>query len=191
MTFPPQKEYAITSQPLPLLDDSRSEFGFCRTVCSCAECTRCCRLMPGYLVPADLDRIHQHLKAEEDVTTWARSHLLASPGALVMRGYKVFRIPTLVPARRPDGSCTFLTTDGLCGIHAVAPYGCAFFDSHMGAVEADRRSGQGLRAVLQAWLAGGAYAQVWAALFEAGLKAPAPEDCRRQLKQATEEESRG
>jgi hypothetical protein len=142
--------------------------------------------MPGYLVPADLGRVHRHVRPEEDLTAWARGHLLASPGALVLRGYRVFRIPTLVPARRQDGACTFLTADGLCGIHAVAPFACSFFDTHMGAAEGDRRSGPGLRAVLQAWFAGGPYARVWAALFEAGLTAPAPEDCRRQLREAAE-----
>jgi hypothetical protein len=133
-----------------------------------------------------LDRIHQHLKPDEDPVAWARRHLLASPGALVLRGDKVFRIPMLVPARRPDGACTFLTAEGLCGIHEVAPFGCSFFDSHMEAAEADRRSGHGLRAVLRAWFAGGPYARVWAALIDGGLTAPAPEVGRRQLRRSEE-----
>jgi hypothetical protein len=99
-----------------------------------------------------------------------------------MQAGKVFRILTLVPARREDGACIFLTAESHCGIHAVAPYGCAFFDWDMDAAEADRRSAEGLRAILAAWFAGGRYAQVWAALHEAGLCAPAPEVGRQQLR---------
>jgi hypothetical protein len=137
--------------------------------------------LPGYLIPADLDRIQQQLAPGEDLMAWAREHLLASPGALVKRGDKVFRIPTRVPARREDGACIFLTAGSQCGIHAVAPFACAFFDWHMDTAEADHRSGRGLHAVLAAWFAGGRYAQVWAALHEAGLCAPAPEVSRQQL----------
>jgi hypothetical protein len=77
--------------PSPLaIIDVRSKFGFDRTVCSCAECVKPCRYMPGYLIPADLDRIHKHLAPERDLLTWARAHLLASPGALVtVRGRRL------------------------------------------------------------------------------------------------------
>lgn len=155
-------------------------------MCSCAECVLNCQHIPGYLIPSDLDRIRQHLAPGDDLFTWARKYLLASPGARVLQGGRVFRIPTLVPARRLDGACTFLTTENRCRIHAVAPFGCAFFDSHQPATEADQRSSQGLRAVLDAWRRGDLYAQVWIALADAGLQAPAPESCREQLRQTRE-----
>lgn len=173
---------------LPVVDASRTEFGFHRTVCACAECVRNCRHIPGYLIPADLDRLRQHLAPGEDLLVWARRHLLASPGAKVLQAGRVFRIPTLVPARQADGTCTFLTAEGRCAIHAVAPFGCAFFDAHMPTVEADRRSSRGLQDVLEAWVQGNVYARIWMALHEAGRVAPPPEVCRQQLRQALAED---
>ena len=177
----------MQQQPLPLIDSVRIEFGFARTVCACAECVRNCLHMPGYLVPADLVRIQQHLAADKDLLLWARDSLLASPGAVVAQQGRAFRIPTLVPAQRPGSGCLFLTAEQRCRIHAVAPFGCAFFDVHQAAEEADRRSIRGLQAVLQAWQRCDLYAQVWVALHEAGLVAPAPEVARRRLRQTCAE----
>ena len=42
----------------------RTEFGFERTACACSECAINCRFIPGYLIPADLDRIAGHLGSE-------------------------------------------------------------------------------------------------------------------------------
>ena len=103
----------------------RMEFGVPRTHCNCEVCTNNCRVMPGYLIPADLDRL---TPAGADPFRWAESNLLASPGALVAKNGQMFRIPTLVPATKEDKSCTHLTAEGACGIHDVAPFGCAFFD---------------------------------------------------------------
>ncbi|MBL8795467.1 MAG: hypothetical protein JNM56_16300 [Planctomycetia bacterium] len=174
----------MAAHPLPTIDPDRTEFGFARSVCACAVCTRSCRFIPGYLVPADLARLAQHLAPGEDLCAWSRGHLLASPGALVLRQGRVFRIPTLVPARREDAACRFLTSDSRCSIHAVAPFGCAFFDDHQTAAESDRRSQRGLQAVLAAWQNGDAYAQVWIMLAKAGLVAPPPEVCRARMRQA-------
>ncbi len=89
----------MPQQSLPVLDASRTEFGVHRTVCACAECVRNCRHIPGYLIPADLDRIRQHLAPGEGLLAWARQHLLASPGAKILQGSRVFRIPTLAHPR--------------------------------------------------------------------------------------------
>jgi hypothetical protein len=166
--------------PLPVLDPSRSEFGFDRTHCACAACTAYCYHVPGYLIPADLARIAAFHQSGMDMIAWAQQHLLASPGALVARPGQLFRIPTLVPARRADGACHFLTPEGSCSIHPVAPYACAFFDSHQSAGEADRRSARGLTDILGAFQTGTLYAQVWQMLQEAGRVAPAPEEARRR-----------
>jgi hypothetical protein len=157
-------------------------------VCPCGECVRNCRHIPGYLIPADLDRIRQHLAPDGDLRAWALEHLLASPGALVLQRGQALRIPTLVPARRPDGACLFLTAESRCAIHAIAPFGCAFFDAHQPAGEADRRSSLGLRTVLEAWRRADLYALVWLELHRAGLQAPPPEACREQLRQARVED---
>jgi hypothetical protein len=178
----------MSKQPLPVIDPARTEFGLSRTACACPDCTRSCRHIPGYLVPADLERLHRHLAPGQDLRAWAKQHLLASPGALVVRRGRPSRILTLVPARRPDGACLFLTEDGRCAVHAVSPFGCAFFDAHMAKAEADRRSKLGLQAVLAAWDAHERYGHVWVALAAEGLVAPPPDVARQQLRRAAEEE---
>lgn len=177
-------------QPLPVVVPARTEFGFRRTVCACRECTLNCRHIPGYLIPDDLERIHQHLAPGGDLFAWARQHLLASPGAKVQHRGKIIRIPTLVPARQPNGACTFLTVADRCAIHAVAPFGCAFFDAHQDRAESDQRSLRGLQAVMEAWSTGARYALDWITLDQAGLRAPAPENCRQHLQQALDQERR-
>src|SRR6266446_1724770 len=104
---------------------TRTEFGLERTTCACEVCKTNCRFMPGYLIPSDLDRM---IPIGVDPLTWAEMNLLASPGALVMKNLQFFRIPTLVPSTKADGSCINLTPEGLCSIHETAPFGCAFFD---------------------------------------------------------------
>jgi len=178
----------LAKQPLALTDPGRTEFGFSRTLCGCAGCVRSCLHIPGYLIPGDLERIRQHLAPNEDLLPWAQNHLLASPGALVLQRGHLCRIPTIVPARRSDGPCFFLTAENRCRIHVVAPFGCAFFDSHQPSPEADRRSKRGLQAILEAWRQGDVYAEVWLALHEGGRRAPSPEVCRQQLRQAWEKE---
>ena len=100
-----------------------NEFGVERSLCGCSGCQAKCRFMPGFLVPADLDRM---IPAGADPFRWAESNLLASPGALTTADGEMFWIPTLVPAiKGGDRSCIHLRPDGQCGIDAVAPFGCA------------------------------------------------------------------
>jgi hypothetical protein len=172
------------------MDLARTEFGFERTICACVECTFNCLHLPGYLIPADLERMYQATRLEgQTVLDWAQENLMASPGAIVVRNRKLFRIPTLVPTRKPDGSCRFLS-DGRCAIHAVSPFGCAFVDAHMPKEKVDRISSQGLQAVLESHLTPGLYHEVWLALWQAGLQAPAPEESRTKMKAAWEGEQR-
>src|SRR5262249_49754312 len=103
---------------------------------------------------------------------------------LVMRHGQTFRIPTLVPARRSDGACIFLTETAKCSIHPVSPYGCAYFDSHMSHAEADCRSLRGLQAVAEAWRAGDVYARLWTALSPSGVVAESLELARQHLRLA-------
>ena len=168
--------------PLPVLDPLRTEFGFERTQCACPACQSHCQHLPGYLIPADVARIAAYHRPDMDIPTWAQTYLLASPGALVIRQGKLLRLRTLVPARRSDGACIFLTPDGACSIHPVAPFGCAFFDDHISKNQADRRSIRGLHAVDRAWQTASWYAVLWAWLRAIGRCAPAPEKVRRQLR---------
>jgi hypothetical protein len=177
----------LTKPSLALIDPERTEFDFARTICACTACVKYCLHLPGYLIPADLDRIQLYLSPSEELFAWATKYLLASPGALVMQEQHIFRIPTLVPARRPDGACLFLSNKSRCCIHTVAPFGCGFFDSHQEPSESDRRSQRGLQAVLDAWRHGDLYAQVWQVLYDAGLRAQPPEQCRQQLQQHIEQ----
>ena len=57
----------MTRRPLPVIDPARTEFDFCRTACGCEECRQGCYRMPGYLIPADLERIRQHVSPGESL----------------------------------------------------------------------------------------------------------------------------
>lgn len=65
----------------------RSEFGCARTICACAECAINCHFIPGYLIPADLERMAAQL-GYDDLLEFAVNNLLASPGATVLEGGK-------------------------------------------------------------------------------------------------------
>jgi Fe-S-cluster containining protein len=111
---------------------------FNRTVCACHECTQCCKRQPGPLAAGDFERIQAHLGASDEEMT---KLFCASPGALVMNQVTrvVRRVGTITPQRR-RGRCVFLDGSDRCLIHAVAPMGCAYFDTHMSAEEAHPRS---------------------------------------------------
>lgn len=162
------------------MSEVRREFGFERTVCACAECTLNCHFIPGYIIPADLERIAKHL-GYDDLVEFAVNHLLASPGATVLEGGQVRQIRTLVPARRGDGACTFLDSQNHCTIHAVSGYGCAFFDVHQCKEESDRRSCCGLVQIDRAWRASHLYARLWLLLEQLALKAPSPVEARARM----------
>ena len=57
----------------------------------------------------------------------------ASPGAMVRDHYgEVYRVGTITPRfDRHKKRCVFLDDDERCTIHEVAPFGCAYFDTHM------------------------------------------------------------
>jgi Fe-S-cluster containining protein len=162
----------------------RTEFGFTRTECACEQCVACCENLPGYMVPSDIEVIAAHL-GYDDLIQFAMENLLASPGAIVSVGEKLARIPTLVPQRKPDQTCKFLDANKRCGIHAVSPFGCQYFDYRMSQYEADIRSSRGLQAIAREWMTGGLYARIWMLLHAAGLVAPCPIEGRSRLRKAT------
>jgi len=162
-----------TDQPMPPAANARTEFGFTRTICACAECVNNCRHLPGYLLPADVERIRRLLKYRNAVE-FAFQYLFASPGAIVMQAGRVFQIPTLVPRRKQDGSCIFLDENNRCRIHEVSPFGCAFFDAHQSDAVANNRSSHGLQEVARHWAVrpfSHAYTLIWRMLDAADLRA--------------------
>ena len=164
----------------------RKEFEALRSVCDCENCTLNCEFIPGYLIPADLERIAKArgytANLEEEVIKWASRELLASPGATVLRhdGQRA-KVPTLVPARRFDEACVHLTAEGRCAIHDVAPFGCAFFHAHQPKEESDELSATGLRAIIVDILQDGLYIRIWAMLWESGRRAPGPRELRQRM----------
>jgi hypothetical protein len=170
--------------------EERTEFGFKRIECACSACLRNCYGLPGYLIPADLWRIADYL-GEDDIVRFALDNLLASPGALVVAHGEIFAIPTIVPARRPDGACRFLKND-LCSIHAVNPFGCAYFSAEQTKEQSDAISARGLMEIRKSWRQGDLYARLWARLYEAGRIAPSPLEARARMRAAIDsEESSG
>jgi Fe-S-cluster containining protein len=116
---------------------------FARTpACSCPDCVECCHDQPGSCAPGDLERIAAYLQLPVRV---AALKFWASPGAQVLntRTGERFRIGTITP-RILRGRCVFLDEAERCTIHAVAPAGCALFDTHMSAMDGQQRG---------AWLA--------------------------------------
>ncbi|HEV8058854.1 MAG TPA: hypothetical protein VGP68_03225 [Gemmataceae bacterium] len=138
---------------------AREAFGFTRTICACAICQAPCHHIPGSLDVADLPRL---CPPSQNVFTWAEEHLRA----IVDKGY-----PTLVPSRGANSHCHWLF-EGRCSVHAVAPYSCAFFDSHMTDVEIDRRSAATIKARRDDAAANGLYYQVWLHLCRKNLIGP-------------------
>jgi Fe-S-cluster containining protein len=169
----------------------RTEFGVARTVCACRACVANCRFIAGSLIPADIHRIAEYLN-ESDLERFALDNLLASPGAIIFTRGGLIRIRTLVPTRRSDGACRFLTAEDRCSIHAVSPYSCALFDCSQSRDEADALSLRGLMEVAKAWQRGDLYAQLWMMLYQAGRIAPSPIEARARMRAAlaTEEYER-
>jgi Fe-S-cluster containining protein len=157
--------------------------GHRRTVCNCHLCAINCRFIPGYLLPEDLDRIATYLGYSE-LLEFGQKNLLASPGAIVIKDGRLCRIRTLVPARNDSGWCRFF--DGnLCTIHSVAPFGCAFFDSHQEQSGSNAISAKGLQIIAGLWQdqPRSLYCQIWNDLHRRGMRAPAPEECRNKMKE--------
>jgi hypothetical protein len=161
----------------------RIEFGVARTECDCKACVVNCRYVPGALIPTDLHRISEHIN-EPNPVQFAFDNLLASPGAIIYARGELIRIRTLVPARRADNCCRFLTIEDRCSIHAVSPFSCSHFDCKQSRREADALSLRGLIEIARAWQRGDLYAQLWMMLSHAGRIAPSPIEARARMRDA-------
>lgn len=145
----------------------REEFGFRRTTCACRKCSLWCEMVPGVLVPSDLDRL---IPAGEDPFEWAEQHLLASPGLQVRLPNVSVSIPSLVPRRQENGHCHWLQA-GRCTVHGNSPYGCAFL-CQCGQTESQtiKVMNVGRHARAEAFGNGDLYAQIWRHLWNKGLR---------------------
>lgn len=166
----------------------RDEFD--RTTCGCRRCQLPCETMPGALAPGDLELIAEHLGEKPD-GEFALKYFEASEGAMVWTLGRVFRVPSIVPARKADGSCVFLK-EGRCEIHPVAPSGCALTDMHMSDKEYEPRS----QAIVRAQIEGlksrqGVDFESLAVLVGAGKLAPPLEERRGKLHQLEQEYLKG
>lgn len=110
---------------------------FQRTVCACPAEVAYCKTRPAGLVPGDVERIAAFLKLPVDECL--QLYFSASDRTTVLAGGQARTVWQLVPITQAHG-CVFLGADDRCKIHAVSPFGCAYFDSHMNAREGDRRS---------------------------------------------------
>jgi hypothetical protein len=136
---------------------ARTEFGVVRASCACKKCRFFCKVMPGDLSPADLDRL---IPPGEDPLVWARVHLRAATHGQV-----------LVPARTvPGGRCHWLTPDEHCAVHADAPFGCAMFHCKQADAEATRLNEGGATAIIEDQRRGGLYSKLCKALWEEGFR---------------------
>lgn len=164
-----------------MTDQPRTEYGFERTACACASCSIYCRSMPGMLAPSDLARLTRHLgygEGPEAELRFGLDHLAASPGALVIANGQLMRIHTLVPNLTAKG-CHWLDQQGKCSIHAVAPFGCAFYGSHMASGEGSARTAAALEEIVNAdQHVLSLYTVLWELLDSIGQTVKAPEVAR-------------
>ena len=93
----------------------------------------------------------------------------------------------------PCFASSHILKNGLCEIHAEAPYGCAYFSAEQTKEEADAISARGLQEIAKAWQCGDLYAQLWLMLYHSGRIAPSPIEARARMRVAlaAEESARG
>jgi Fe-S-cluster containining protein len=150
--------------------------GLKRTFCSCEICKENCKIIPGYLIPNDLNAIYNFMNPTVKFIDFIKLYFLASPGAIVMKDGNIFRIPTIVPARnKKTNYCIFFTKDEKCFIHKVSPYGCRYFDHSQTREEGENISKYGLNQII---ISRG-YNEIHYQLWSNNLRAKPPEELRK------------
>lgn len=162
---------------------------FQRTVCDCARCKSFCKAMPGCCIPQDLERISLYLELPLEAVECL---FCASPGGVVKNTQtgKLYRVPTIVPARKANGECVFLDANSSCTIHPVAPFGCAYFDDHLATEEANERSKAMLLSIVYSEEGFSGYRATWNRLYNAGRLSISPEQARTILANRFDEQGR-
>ena len=97
-----------------------------RSFCDCTACRQSCRDRPGALAPCDMDHIAEYDGQEECSEEYLLAHFKACADGPVASYEEAPEVHTLAirPKRKADGSCVFLTSEGRCSIHPVAPFEC-------------------------------------------------------------------
>ena len=115
---------------------------FERTVCACEADVALCRRAPGSCGSGDVERILDYLDrtAEDGARRDPADYFEATPGFLGMRPDGSVRHVGMIAPRLDEGGCIFLTAEGRCRVHPVAPFGCAYFDVHQSDAEGKARS---------------------------------------------------
>lgn len=101
---------------------------FERSVCACAGCQAFCRSgKPGCLAPGDVDAIADYLGLEEASEEFLRGSFEARGDGpkCAHNDHADGETPAIRPKIREDGSCLFLSAEGECRIHKVAPFECS------------------------------------------------------------------
>jgi len=164
---------------------SHDRLGFARTSCGCHQCQEACKIVPGMLIPEDIEPLSIFCGFANPLD-FAKQHLLASPGGQYKNTTtgQIFRIPTLVPARNESGHCIWLTDDCKCQVHEAAPFGCACFSMCDSQSEEDAyvRRITAANRIARAWNGGEPYANVHQILWAMQRRAIAPEMCRQPAK---------
>lgn len=85
----------------------------------CTQCGECCRNFSDermvLLFPGELAMLAEGVGCAENVLTETRTVPVEAFAAMGIAARRL---------RHVDGRCTFLTDDGLCGIHAFKPLQC-------------------------------------------------------------------
>jgi Fe-S-cluster containining protein len=165
---------------------------FERTFCACDLCKAGCKTMPGSLAPGDLKRISDYLGMTPDQEQFPDTldpefmkNFVASEGSLVKRNGEYIRIPSIVPAQKPDGRCVFLSSKDMCTISPVSPFGCSQFNACEGP-ERVMASTSRVHAMLNAIMADVGYLIWWGWLKAKGMVAKPLKDRRVAYEKAIE-----
>ena len=133
--------------------------------------------MPGSLAPGDLERISDYLGMTPDqnehpgkLSPEFMRNFVASEGPLAKRDGEIKRIPTIVPAQKPDGRCVFLSSDDRCTISPVSPFGCSQFNACDGPEKSFAATGRS-HALLNAIMSNVNYLIWWGWLNAKGMTA--------------------
>jgi Fe-S-cluster containining protein len=85
-----------------------------RNGCACPLCKECCEREPGWFMPDEVAIAANFMKLPEGefIKNYCEEH---------MEGDVIVISPA---KKKKNGSCIFLTKEGLCAIHEVKPHEC-------------------------------------------------------------------
>ncbi len=145
-----------------------------KSSCTCSQCSRCCKFLPGALIAvSDLDRLEAATReAGESEEVWAKRMFVASAGAVLgdsATGQRI-EVPTLALKSARNGHCVYFR-NGRCGIYEARPSACSHFDSCKQTDAEAQAVGLPMHLErLAAFESGSRYARLWKMLDAAGQR---------------------